>query len=222
MSILNPLYHIRLTPTSELKTLSTFLNLLSDTWIYGKEYSNKRKLHYHIVIGTSKTPKQISSLISEQLGDSIPTGNGGRSVELVRDSNNIFPYVVKDGDIQFQGYSQEFIDDIKSRSFQKIDFKSELEKVETKFIKDLDYKLPLFIRDVINIYLKCNRTITRHAILTRCETLYLKQSEYNVTHYAINLAEQIHRNCDTRFSSYTNGGYDSIENHPYDLSALDY
>lgn len=212
------IYFVRITPSGDHPSIELFLNSLSSKWVYGSETSKKHKFHYHAVLESSLTSRELSSEITKYFKDSVPAGNGGRSIQLSDSEERSIQYTIKDNNYRYKGYTENFIQTCYVNSFQKLEFNDSLKSISKQYLEDVNYELEQLINDVVTIYNQCNRTVIPHVIETRCLSLFLKKSSNNRKNFSKQIANNIYKRCDVDI--YSNNATFNIQE--FDSSALEF
>lgn len=140
-------YCLRLAPLGKYGTdeVVEFLNLLSDSWIMGKEHSEKEKLHFHIAILCSKDEDELRECVRVFLKVYWPEkgkrgdGNLRYNLQTAYDMERAIKYAIKDkGDKTFgTNINPEFIERCSKEAFKKLSketFTKMLETLRNKFM----------------------------------------------------------------------------------------
>lgn len=150
-------------------------------WIISIEKENTPDQHYHIIIDPeSSTSADVSFnkdikfwrklLVEEvfpELPIKIPSGNKGYSLTW-NETDNIFPYTLKDGQFWYNIYTKEQIDQWTKASYRKYtknDFTVDLEKIRVEFMTT-DMCINDAIMKYIQLKLQYKQTININNIST--------------------------------------------------------
>lgn len=128
--------HIRITKTtlSMDKIEEEMKKLSSGMYLIAHEKKGKKGEHFHIVIQTQKTKKELTTVIKLKFELS---GNKEYSVTIVRNKNQVIKYLLKDDDTtRSQGLSEEVLELMKKCSNKKgvKNLMEELNVLEEKYL----------------------------------------------------------------------------------------
>lgn len=167
-------YVIRMTPmerysVEDLKKYLTEMDCVS--WILSVE--ELPKMHYHLVIEHEDELSDMKLRIRSFLDTYWPPGQRGRgfgnaqyNCQIAEDKDKSISYLLKDGGAYyFDGYSQEYIDECLSKSFQKkspSSFKVEYQKLCEQFESTESMDIDDFMISFINLKAKYGQMVRVH------------------------------------------------------------
>jgi len=149
-------YCIRLTPCDQYceQSVADFFSdneQFFEKWVYCSEISEENVFHFHLVIYTPLKIEDMRLKIRDFIYPFFPDrgrgfGNKQYNIQYSKDPRAAISYCLKHPEtLEWSGFSEECIDQLKSESFVKITFDSEVVKLNEDFCKkdsgisDADY-----------------------------------------------------------------------------------